>query len=56
MGCNIDGWITANTGWTNFIHLESAGSYLYGATAGSHGTFALNGAGALVHAICALPP
>ena len=52
MSCNIDGWITSNTGWSNFIHLQSAGSDLYGDST-SRSSY---GSSSPVHPICAIPP
>ena len=54
MGCNIDGWISSNTGWSNFIHLQSEGNYLDGDFTGTNA----NGYGSSspVHPICAIPP
>ena len=48
MSCNIDGWISSNTGWSHFIHLQSAGSYLYGDDAGRGNSY--------VRPICAIRP
>jgi len=54
MGCNIDSWLTSNTGWSNFVHLQSLNSNLYGDVTG----YSTNnyGAGSPVHAVCATPP
>ena len=53
MNCNIDGWNTSNTGWSNFVHLESAGRHLHGDSTGRN-----NGCGSTnpVHPVCATPP
>eukprot|EP01043_Picozoa_sp_COSAG02_P070470 COSAG02_NODE_12492_length_1537_cov_1.894993_1_plen_113_part_00 len=52
MSCNIDGWISSNTGWSNFIHLQVEGSYLYGDSTGRNSY----GSSSPVHPICAIPP
>ena len=54
MSCNINGWISSNTGWSNFIHLQSARGNLYGDGTG----MSTNGYGSSspVHPICAIPP
>eukprot|EP01043_Picozoa_sp_COSAG02_P052692 COSAG02_NODE_5716_length_4101_cov_2.727886_1_plen_1022_part_00 len=54
MSCNIDGWISSNTGWSNFIHLQSEGSNLHGDSAGT-GT-SNYGSSSPVHPICAIRP
>ena len=53
MSCNIDTWISSNTGWSNFIHLQSEGSYLYGDSAGRSNGY---GSSSPVHPICAIRP
>jgi hypothetical protein len=54
MSCNIDSWITTNTGWSNFVHLRQAGYHLYGDSTGR----STNGCGSTnpVHPVCATPP
>ena len=54
MSCDITSWISSNTGWSNFIHLESEGNYLYGDSTGRN----TNGYGSSspVHPICAIRP
>jgi hypothetical protein len=54
MGCNINGWITSNTGWTNFVHLETAGGNLCGDSTGS-GTNNY-GHDSPTHPVCVTPP
>eukprot|EP01046_Picozoa_sp_COSAG06_P031860 COSAG06_NODE_3137_length_5802_cov_19.787480_4_plen_452_part_00 len=56
MGCDIHYWITTNTGWSNFVNLESSylqSSYLHGDSTGRS-----NGYGGTnpVHPVCATPP
>eukprot|EP01046_Picozoa_sp_COSAG06_P042656 COSAG06_NODE_5467_length_3462_cov_4.554564_1_plen_980_part_00 len=54
MSCQIDGWITANTGWSNFVHLEQVGNHLHG----DYTVRYTNGYGSTnpVHPVCATPP
>jgi hypothetical protein len=54
MGCDINHWITANTGWSNFVHFHSGGHHLQGDSAGT----STNGYGGTnpVHPVCATPP
>jgi hypothetical protein len=56
MGCNINGWITRNTGWSNFVHL--AGAYVGAHLAGDSAGESTNGYGGTnpVHPVCATPP
>ena len=55
MGCNIDGWISSNTGWSNFIHFQGAEYYMYlhGDVTGRNNGY---GSSSPVHPICAIRP
>ena len=53
MSCNIDSWISSNTGWSNFIHLHRESTYLYGDGTGRNTNY---GSSSPVHPICAIRP
>jgi hypothetical protein len=53
MGCNIDGWITTNTGWSNFVDLQSSGGNLHGDSAGRSTNYGHNSP---THPVCVTPP
>jgi hypothetical protein len=52
MSCNIDSWITSNTGWTNVVFLQQAGSNLYGDGDGTSSY----GHDSPTHPVCVTPP